>query len=77
MFEPFERMYRERHDYARAWKERTGGKLLGYFCTYVPEEILYAADVLPASRTSSACTVPSAATAWRRASRGTSTTWMV
>jgi benzoyl-CoA reductase subunit C len=47
MFEPFERMYRERHDYARAWKERTGGKLLGYFCTYVPEEILYAADVLP------------------------------
>jgi benzoyl-CoA reductase subunit C len=47
MFEPFERMYRERHNYARAWKERTGGKLLGYFCTYVPEEILYAADVLP------------------------------
>jgi benzoyl-CoA reductase subunit C len=47
MFEPFARIYKERHAYARAWKERTGGKLLGYFCTYVPEEILYAADVLP------------------------------
>jgi len=47
MFERFEEIYRKRHDYARAWKERTGGKVLGYFCTYVPEEILYAADVLP------------------------------
>ena len=47
MFEPFAQIYSERHDYARAWKERTGGKVLGYFCTYVPEEILYAADVLP------------------------------
>jgi benzoyl-CoA reductase subunit C len=47
MFEPFAEIYSERHDYARAWKERTGGKVLGYFCTYVPEEILYAADVLP------------------------------
>ncbi|MEE8472687.1 MAG: benzoyl-CoA reductase, bzd-type, subunit N [Dehalococcoidia bacterium] len=36
-----------RHDYARDWKKRTGGKVLGYFCTYVPEEILYAVDVLP------------------------------
>ena len=36
-----------RHDYAREWKKKTGGKVLGYFCTYLPEEILYAADVLP------------------------------
>ncbi|MFQ5826666.1 MAG: benzoyl-CoA reductase, bzd-type, subunit N [Dehalococcoidia bacterium] len=36
-----------RHDYARDWKKRTGGKVLGYFCTYVPEEILYAAGVMP------------------------------
>jgi len=37
----------KRHEYAKAWKERTGGKVVGYFCTYVPEEILYAAGVLP------------------------------
>ena len=47
MFQKLSRMYDARHDYAREWKERTGGKVLGYFCTYVPEEILYAADVLP------------------------------
>ena len=35
------------HEYAREWKARTGGKVLGTFCTYVPEEIIYAADVLP------------------------------
>ena len=36
-----------RHEYAMEWKKRTGGKVLGYFCTYVPEEILYAANILP------------------------------
>ena len=40
MFERFVEWERNRHDYARQWKERTGGKVLGYFCTYVPEEIL-------------------------------------
>ncbi len=35
------------HEYAREWKARTGGKILGTFCTYVPEEIIYGADVLP------------------------------
>ncbi len=47
MFEQFKEWYTNRHDYAKAWKERTGGKVLGYFCTYVPEEILVAANVLP------------------------------
>ncbi len=47
MFEKFREWYEKRHEYAREWKEKTGGKVLGYFCTYVPEEILYAADVLP------------------------------
>ncbi len=47
MFEQFVEWERNRHDYARRWKERTGGKVLGYFCTYVPEEIPYAAGVLP------------------------------
>ncbi|MBI4287086.1 MAG: 2-hydroxyacyl-CoA dehydratase [Chloroflexi bacterium] len=36
-----------RHEYAREWKDRTGGKVLGYFCTYVPEELAYAAGILP------------------------------
>ena len=47
MIEMFKEWYDARHEYARQWKEKTGGKVLGYFCTYVPEEILYAADVLP------------------------------
>ncbi len=47
MTERFAEWYKTRHDYARAWKERTGGKVVGYFCTYVPEEILIAAGVLP------------------------------
>ncbi|MFQ6115519.1 MAG: benzoyl-CoA reductase, bzd-type, subunit N, partial [bacterium] len=38
---------KNRHAYAKAWKEKNGGKVVGYFCTYVPEEILYAADMLP------------------------------
>jgi len=47
MFDQFVEWERNRHDYAREWKARTGGKVLGYFCTYVPEEIPYAAGVLP------------------------------
>lgn len=47
MIEQFKKQYESRHEYAKEWKERTGGKVLGYFCTYVPEEILYAANVLP------------------------------
>lgn len=37
----------DRHEYARNWKSRTGGRVLGYFCTYVPEEVAYAAGILP------------------------------
>src|ERR1035437_6054926 len=47
MFEEFDYIYKNRLDYARAWKNKTGNKVLGSFCTYTPEEILYAADVLP------------------------------
>lgn len=47
MFKEFEERAKNAHDYARRWKERTGGKVVGYFCTYAPEEILYAAGVLP------------------------------
>jgi benzoyl-CoA reductase subunit C len=47
MFDKLREWEKKRHDYAKAWKERTSGKVMGYFCTYVPEEILYAAGVLP------------------------------
>jgi benzoyl-CoA reductase subunit C len=47
MFEQVRDWFDNRHAYAQEWKARTGGKVLGYLCTYVPEEILYAADVLP------------------------------
>ncbi|MBI4295599.1 MAG: 2-hydroxyacyl-CoA dehydratase [Chloroflexi bacterium] len=47
MFEEFDYIYKNRLDYATAWKNKTGKRVLGYFCTYQPEEILYAADVLP------------------------------
>jgi benzoyl-CoA reductase subunit C len=47
MLEMFKEWYDARHEYAKEWKKKTGGKVLGYFCTYVPEEIVYAAGVLP------------------------------
>lgn len=47
MLEMFQDWYDHRHDYAREWKKKTGGKVIGYFCTYAPEELLYAANILP------------------------------
>lgn len=48
MLEKFNNFVEDRHQYAREWKARTGGKVLGIFCTYVPEDIIYAAgDILP------------------------------
>jgi benzoyl-CoA reductase subunit C len=47
IFETFREWIDNRHEYAKAWKERTGNRVIGYFCTYVPEEILYAANILP------------------------------
>lgn len=43
----FSEVLDNRHDYARKWKERTGGKVLGYFEPYMPEEVIYAAGILP------------------------------
>jgi len=37
------------------WKEK-GKKVVGYFCPYVPEEILYAADILPFRLRAPGCT---------------------
>ncbi|MDR1246681.1 MAG: 2-hydroxyacyl-CoA dehydratase [Clostridiales Family XIII bacterium] len=36
-----------RHEYARDWKKRTGGRILGFYDVYFPEEVAYAAGVLP------------------------------
>lgn len=47
MFDQFKEWTENRHEYAREWKARTGKKIAGYFCTYTPEEIFYAAGVLP------------------------------
>ncbi|MFZ5519310.1 MAG: 2-hydroxyacyl-CoA dehydratase subunit D [Candidatus Zhuqueibacterota bacterium] len=35
------------HGYAADWKRRTGKQVIGYLCTYTPEEIIFAADALP------------------------------
>jgi benzoyl-CoA reductase subunit C len=43
----FKALVENRHAYARAWKEKTGGKVLGWYEPYFPEEIAYAAGVLP------------------------------
>jgi benzoyl-CoA reductase subunit C len=37
----------DRHGAAKRWKEETGNKVFGYFSAVSPEEILFAADVLP------------------------------
>lgn len=33
--------------YAREWKQHTSGPVFGYFCSYVPEEVITAAGGLP------------------------------
>ena len=35
------------HAYARSVKEQTGKKLLGFFCSYAPEELMQAAGAIP------------------------------
>jgi benzoyl-CoA reductase subunit C len=45
--EGFRELVDRHHKYAAGWKEKTGRRVLGYFCTYVPEEIIYAAGILP------------------------------
>ncbi|MDK9702152.1 MAG: benzoyl-CoA reductase, bzd-type, subunit N [Sulfuritalea sp.] len=47
LFDQFKEWYEKRHDYARAWKARTGGQVVATMCTYSPEELLIAAGMLP------------------------------
>ena len=43
----FKKMVADRHEYAQAWKKRTGGLVVGYCPNYMPEELAYAAGMLP------------------------------
>ena len=43
----FQEWYENRHQYQQDYKSRTGKKIVGYLCTYEPEELFYAADILP------------------------------
>ena len=47
MIEKFQEWHENRHNYQKKYKEITGKKIVGYFCTYSPEELYYAADILP------------------------------
>lgn len=46
-FSKFRDIVDNRHDYARKWKEENVRPVIGYYCTYTPVEILYAAGALP------------------------------
>ncbi|MBI4288498.1 MAG: 2-hydroxyacyl-CoA dehydratase [Chloroflexi bacterium] len=43
----FHRIVGSRHEHAKNWKQRTGRKVVGYFCAYVPEELICATGALP------------------------------
>lgn len=53
MLEQFADYYRDRHQRTREWKQKTGRKVVGYFCSNVPEEIIHAAGALPVRVTGS------------------------
>lgn len=46
-FERFREVVDNPHSYARDWKERNGGPVIAFFCTYAPREVLYAGGMLP------------------------------
>jgi len=47
MFTTFFDWYKNRHDYARDWLAKNDGEVVGCFCSYAPEELMYAAGLLP------------------------------
>jgi len=46
MASEFSEAYRRRHELAEEWRQ-AGRKIFGYFCNYTPEEIIYAAGIIP------------------------------
>ena len=47
ILDEFHHIVNSPHEFAQNWKRETGGKVLGYVCTNLPEELIYAAGVLP------------------------------
>ncbi len=45
--EVFHQIVENSREYAIEWKKRTGGKVVGYWETYFPEEVAYAGGMLP------------------------------
>ncbi len=43
----FTHVARNPRAYVEEWKSKTGGKVVGHFCSYTPEEIITAAGALP------------------------------
>ena len=46
-FTEFKNIVTDPYAYCRKYKEETGKKIVGYTCSYTPEEIIYAAGALP------------------------------
>jgi benzoyl-CoA reductase subunit C len=44
---PFRQVLADRHAWIRNYKLESGKRIAGYFCDYVPEEILFAAGMVP------------------------------
>ena len=53
MLGQFADYYENRHQRTREWKQKTSRKVVGYFCSNVPEEIIHAAGMLPVRLTGS------------------------
>ena len=47
MVQRFDEICKNRHDYARKLKKRTGGKIIGFFRTYASEGIMVVSNSLP------------------------------
>lgn len=47
VMEQFHKVVTSPHEFAQDWKTKTRGKVVGFLCTNLPEEPLYAAGVLP------------------------------
>lgn len=47
ILDKFHDIVKSPHQFATEWKTKTGGKVLGYLCTNLPEELIYASGALP------------------------------
>ena len=45
--EAFRRVLADPFAYVKQWKEKNAKSVIGYFCSYTPEEIILAANALP------------------------------